>query len=166
MPLPPAYKPNTSYTWAIEHDLNELPAVYTSNISYGSSSDHEDEPDMYYQSTDIKRAEMDLESLRSNHAEVKRSKSLLPAYALVILGRSRYYIRAVVVLVMVLSMILILTGIGKFSTAKHNPDFDQIPKPAPIIDQPCIVFSGIAGMNLVLSTALLLTSCFSSKVSI
>jgi len=167
VPLPPAYKPNTSYSWTIEHDVRDLPSAYTANISYGAASDNEDDPDMYYQTKDSKRGSfrlaMDQESLRSNHAEVTRSKSLMPAYILVLLSKSRYYIRALAILVMILSMVLILTGVAKFSNAKKNPQYKDISKPAPITDQPCIVFSGIAAMNLVLSAALLLTSCFSSK---
>lgn len=65
---------------------------------------------------------------------------------------------------MILSMALILTGVAKFSHAKGNSNFESVPRPAPITDHPCIVFSGIAAMNLVLSLVLLLTSCFSSKV--
>lgn len=170
VPLPPAYKSPTSYAWPSDHEVNEPPSAYASNISYGATPDHEDDPDMYYQTKDSKPqpfqvVDMETQSLRSNHDEVRRSKGVLPAYALVFISKSRYYIRALAIIIMILSVILILTGIGKFSKAKKNPNFDKIPKPAPITDQPCVVFTGIAVMNLVLSALLILTSCFSSKVS-
>lgn len=54
-----------------------------------------------------------------------------------------------------------------FGKAQNKPGhpLDNVPKPATITDHPCIVFTGVAAMNLALSIAVLSLSCISSKVS-
>lgn len=98
--------------------------------------------------------------------EVERSTGTKRASLLIFLRDSRIYIRVLAVIIMVVSVSLILTGVVRFEQAKKKPGqpLDAIPKPSKITDYPCIVFSGIAAMNLVLSIAVLCLSCLSSKV--
>ncbi len=68
---------------------------------------------------------------------------------------------------MIISLSLILTAVVMFSKAQNKPGhpLDSIPQPPTgISDSPCVVFSGVAAMNLVLSIAILSLSCMSSKV--
>jgi hypothetical protein len=69
---------------------------------------------------------------------------------------------------MIVSLSLILTAVVRFEQAQKKPGhpLNNVPKPSNITVNPCIVFSGIAGMNLVLGFGLLALSCLSSKVCI
>jgi len=66
---------------------------------------------------------------------------------------------------MIVSLSLILTAVISFAKAQKkagNP-LNNVPKPAPITAHPCVVFSGVAAMNLVFSVSVLCLSCMSSK---
>lgn len=85
----------------------------------------------------------------------------------IFLRDSRIYIRVLAVLIMIISLSLILSAVVMFAKAQKKPGhpLDSIPQPPTgITDTPCIVFSGIAAMNLVLSIAIISLSCISSKV--
>jgi predicted tellurium resistance membrane protein TerC len=77
------------------------------------------------------------------------------------------YIRVLAILIMLVSFSLILTAVVMFGKAQNKPGhpLDNVPKPTTITDHPCIVFSGVAALNLVLSTAVFSLSCISSKVN-
>jgi hypothetical protein len=69
---------------------------------------------------------------------------------------------------MLVSLSLILTAVVMFGKAQNKPGhpLDAIPKPATITDHPCIVFSAVAALNLLLSLTVFSLSCISSKVSL
>lgn len=84
---------------------------------------------------------------------------------LLFLRDSRIYIRVLAILVMVVSFSLILTAVVMWGKAENNPSLNNVPKPAvAITDHPCIVFTGVAAMNLCISITVLSLSCLSSKV--
>jgi cytochrome c biogenesis factor len=103
---------------------------------------------------------------KEEEAEVstgKRQKSVL-----IFLRSSRFYIRVIAVLIMIVSLALILTAIISFANAQKkagNP-LNNVSKSATITDHPCVVFSGVAAMNLVFSISILCLSCMSSKVGL
>jgi len=76
------------------------------------------------------------------------------------------YIRVLAILIMLVSFSLILTAVIMFGKAQNKPGhpLDNVPKPATITDHPCIVFSGVAALNLVLSIVVFSLSCISSKL--
>lgn len=84
---------------------------------------------------------------------------------LIFLRDSRIYIRVLAILIMLVSFSLVLTAVIMFGKAQNQlgHPLDNVPKPAAITDHPCIVFTGVAAMNLVLSVAVLSLSCVSSK---
>lgn len=110
------------------------------------------------------------DSLQENNNKKPEEEAISKAKTrpslLIYLRDSRIYIRVLAVIMMIVSLSLILTAVVMFSKAKNKSGhpLDSIPQPPPgITDSPCIVFSGIAAMNLVLSTGLLSLSCMSSK---
>lgn len=163
--MPPPYNSSNSYGWPGEPMNHQSPSVHSSETSYEHG---EGNHPTYHQPKDSKiqsfRVDSDYESLHSSHEDGKRPKSMKPVYIFWFLSKSRYYIRAVAIMVMVISVALILTGAVKFSRAMNDPRFDQIPKNAPITVHPCVVFTGVAALNLALSAAVLLMSCVSTKV--
>jgi len=111
----------------------------------------------------------DIDSFEGNH-DTEYQKSLEDGRRLgkrqisllMILRGSRIYIRVAAALCMIVSLSLVLAAIISFAKAKNDPK-DPLKPTIPVTDHPCIVFSGIAAMNLVLSISLLLLSCMSSK---
>jgi uncharacterized membrane protein SpoIIM required for sporulation len=87
---------------------------------------------------------------------------------LIFLRDSRIYIRVLAILIMIVSLSLILTAVIMFEKAQNRPGhpLDAVPKPAAITDHPCIVFAGVAAMNLLLSLVILNLSWLSSKVGL
>jgi len=170
-PVPLHFKSSViSYPRPLEQLKPAIPSAYSSKVSYGSSTTLEDDPDMYYEERDRKKesfsqVDTDTESLKSRHSGVKLPQSPKPTLLISYLSKSRYYIRGLAIMVMIITLTLILTGIIKFAIAQNDPGhpLDSVPKNAPITDHPCIVFSGIAGMNLVLSGGMLLVSYSSNK---
>lgn len=106
--------------------------------------------------------ESDTESLVAPSPPSKERSALL-----IYLCNFLIYTRVFSILVIVISLGLIVSGIASFERAKKDPSnpLDHIPKQAQINDQPCIVFSGIATMNLVLSGGVLVLYRLLSKVS-
>ena len=153
-----------------------LPMAYTRQIAYDYSKNQYYNPNLHVENHESKRDTVDstvtevdsLESKRDNEkiqeedfATAKFQKSILMH-----LRNSRFYIRAFAVLVMISSLSLIVTAVVMFSKAKRQPGnpLGQVPQPAPITDRPCIVFSGVAAMNLILSLSVFWLGCASSKV--
>lgn len=98
--------------------------------------------------------------------EGKTSTGTERSSLLIFLKDSRIYVRVLAIVIMIISLSLILTAVVQFAQAKKKPGhpLDDVPKPAGITDNPCIVFSGVAAMNLLLSISLFVLSCVSSKV--
>lgn len=149
-----------------------FPAAYTRQLSYGLSNPHNHDPNVYVRDCDSsdsrKSFGTEVDSLEKNSEKEgdenisngKRKKSVL-----LFLRDSRFYIRVIAVLIMIVSLSLILTAIISFAKAQKNGNsLSNVPKPAPITDHPCVVFSGVAVMNLVFSISILCVSCMSSKV--
>lgn len=151
-PLPAAYTRQLSYGFPIpqHHSPNVYVRDYGSSVSERSPGKEIDSP----QEDNGKDGEQDFSS-------GKRKKSML-----LFLRDSRFYIRIITVLIMMVSLSLVLTAIISFSKAQKkagNP-LNSVPKKAHITDHPCLVFSGVAVMNLVFSISILCVSCMSSKV--
>jgi hypothetical protein len=102
------------------------------------------------------------EDQEQEHSTGKMQKSVL-----IFLRDSRIYIRVAAILIMLVSLSLILTAVIMFGKAQNKPGhpLDKVPKSATITDHPCIVFTGVAAMNLLLSVSVLSLSCISSKAS-
>jgi hypothetical protein len=149
--------------------LVPVPAAYTKDVSYNYSTNH-DSPSSYIDKENkrdtLQSTEYEVDNLKNNEQE-KNSTGTGRAWdrALRMLNNSRFYIRILAVLIMIVSLALILSAVIHFAKAKRAPGhpLNQVPQQAPITDQPCIVFSGIAFMNLFLSVAILVISCASSK---
>jgi hypothetical protein len=144
-----------------------IPAAYTHNYSTTQYYN----PSFYIDNEGNKRdtlhsTEYEVDSLKNDEPE-KNPTSAGRAWdcALRMLNNSRFYIRILAVLMMIVSLTLILSAVIHFVKARRAPGqpLNQVPQPAPITDQPCIVFSGVAFMNLFLSVAMLVVSCVSSK---
>jgi hypothetical protein len=142
-------------------------------LSYGLSKPQYNDPNVYVEEYDsngsAKSPNTEVDSLDKNNNEVdekeistgKRKKSVL-----IFLRDSRFYIRVLAVLIMIISLSLILTAVISFAKAQKkagNP-LNNVPKPAAITDHPCVVFSGVAAMNLIFSISILCLSFMSSKV--
>jgi len=152
-----------------------VPAAYTRNVSYDYSKNQYYRPVLSNKSnsvwTPISESQISLKGLTGNdigekESEKEEGSSGRPHTSLLIFLRgSRYYIRVLAILVMIVSFSLILTAIISFSKAQGKPNhpLDSVPTPAPITDRPCIVFAGISAMNLVFSIAIISLSCISSK---
>jgi len=98
--------------------------------------------------------------------EEETSRAKTRSSLLIYLRDSRIYLRVLAILIMIVSLSLILSAVVMFSKAQNKPGhpLDAIPQPPTgITDRPCIVFSGVAVMNLILSIGLLSLSCISSK---
>ena len=107
-----------------------------------------------------------MEKKPQNDGEEDISNGKRKTSMLLFLKDSRSYIRVIAVLIMIVSLSLVSTAIITFSKARKragNP-LNNVPKNAPITDHPCIVFSGVAVMNLVFSISIVCVSCISSKV--
>ena len=150
-----------------------LPRAYTRQLSYGLSKTQYNDPNIYVDEYDsngsAKSPSTEVDSLDQNNKEEdekevstgKRKKSVL-----IFLRDSRIYVRVLAVLIMIVSLSLVLTAVISFAKAqkKSGHPLDNVPKAASITDHPCIVFSGVAVMNLVFSILILTLSFMSSKV--
>lgn len=104
------------------------------------------------------------EDEKAQEEEVSAAK--MRSSLLLYLRDSRIYIQVLAVLIMIVSLSLILSAVVMFSKAQNQPGhpLNSVPQPPTgITDSPCIVFSGVAAMNLVLSVVVLSLSCMSSK---
>jgi hypothetical protein len=196
---------NHTLTCSIEGQNTEvpLPAAYTRQLSYGYTNDHHHDPNFYTEVKEpiVQSPESEVSSLKDDEQEIstgKRQKSVL-----IFLRSSRFYIRALAILVMIASLSLILTAVIMFSKAQKKPGnpLSSVPQPAPITDKvskvlcyctlttlsycsesmshssyshlstcgtnvlikPCLVFTGVAAMNLMLSLTVFALSLKSSK---
>lgn len=156
--------------WPLQHTV-PLPLAYSRNVSYDYSRSPSFSQSLYADKNSVRTPSSDVDSFTGEHngAGHKNQESGLPLgkrqlSLLIILRGSRIYTRVATVVVMLGSLSLILAAIISFSKAKNNPT-TPLRSNVPVTDQPCIVFSGIAAMNLVLSISLLVLSCASSKVS-
>jgi hypothetical protein len=149
-----------------------IPAAYTRHLSYNQANLQDHNPNVYVESkrdTVQTTTTTESESLKPKDEEEedkdqevstgKRQKSLL-----IFLRDSRIYIRVLAILIMIVSFSLILTAVIMWSKAQNKPSLASVPKPAAITDHPCIVFTGVAAMNLCISITVLSLSCLSSKV--
>jgi hypothetical protein len=146
-----------------------VPAAYTRHLSYNAVNEEYHDPIVFVASkrdTVQTIATTEAESLKPKDEEDKdqevstgkEKKSLL-----IFLRDSRIYIRVLAILIMIVSFSLILTAVIMWGKAQNKPSINNIPKPATITDHPCIVFTGVAAMNLCISITVLSLSCLSSK---
>jgi len=140
-----------------------LPAASTRQLSYGISNSRFNDPKVYVPESGSGEYSLERKDKKCGEGAPNgtRQKSIL-----LFLEDLRFYIRAIAILIMIVSLSLILTAVISFAKArkKHGHPLDNVPQAAPITDYPCIVFSGITVMNLVFSLSLLCVSCMSSKV--
>ena len=150
-----------------------LPAAYTRQVSYDSSKRSDYSPSVYSENkrTFVQSPLSEFDSLKGSYQDeeyegedqstAKRRQSVL-----ILLLNSRLFFRVLIVLVMCTSLALVLTAVIKFALAQKKPShpLSSIPQNAPITDHPCIVFSGVAVMNLFLSVSIFIIACKSSKV--
>jgi len=153
-----------------------LPAAYPRNFSYNYPTNH------YYAYTDKNLAQTaitplsEFHSLKSSRSydddwgskdpEPQRKLGRRHTSVLLILGGMRFYVRVFTVLVIITSFSLVMTAVISFATAQRDPfhRLENAPQPpVPITDHPCVVFSGVSVMNLVISVSLLIVSCCSRK---
>lgn len=152
-----------------------VPVAYSRQVSFGYSKnvlDEKDDPNVYVkrdihsssstEGNNLKEKDEEKEQDQEGNSTGKSQKSLL-----IFLHNSRIYIRVAAILIMLVSFSLILTAVIMFGKAQKKPGhpLDNVPQPAPITDHPCIVFTGVAVMNLLLSVIVLSLGCMSSKVS-
>jgi len=149
-----------------------VPAAYGRQVSFGHSNSPSDEkydPDVFVKRDIHSSSSTELSSLREKDEEQEQDESTgkLQKSVLIYIQSSRIYIRVLAILIMVVAFSLILTAVIMFGRAQNKPGhpLDSVPKQATITDHPCIVFTGVAAMNLVLSVFVLSLSCVSSKVS-
>jgi len=148
-----------------------VPAAYSRQVSFGYSKHVPNEyhdPNVYVEAKrNIHSSTTEADSLKEkdDEAEQEVSTGKMQKSLLIFLQDSRIYIRVLAILIMLVSFSLILTAVIMFGKAQNKPGhpLDNVPKPANITDHPCIVFTGVAAMNLVLSVAVLSLSCVSSK---
>ncbi len=152
-----------------------VPAAYSRQVSFGYSKnvpDEKDDPNVYVkrdvfsssstEGSSLKEKDDEKEQYQEGNSTGKSQKSLL-----IFLHNSRIYIRVAAILIMLVSFSLVLTAVIMFGKAQKKPGhpLDIVPQPAPITDHPCIVFTGVAVMNFLLSVIVLSLGCMSSKVS-
>jgi hypothetical protein len=150
-----------------------VPATYARQVSFGYSNSPLDEkydPNIYVKRDIHSSSSTETSSSlkeKDEEQEQEESTGKLQKSVLIYIQSSRIYIRILAILIMVVSLSLILTAVIMFENAQNKPGhpLDNIPKPATITDHPCIVFTGVAVMNLVLSVMVLSLSCVSGKVS-
>ena len=149
-----------------------IPAAYTRHLSYDLTKQQ------YYHKPGTNGIEDrklnavqsdadEIDSLKDSGQDEKGSPlGKIQLSLLIFLRGSRIWIRVLAILIMIVSFSLILTAVIMFAKAQKHPGhpLDSVPKAAPITDQPCIVFTGIAAMNLAISVAVLSLSCISSRV--
>ncbi|KAE8441839.1 hypothetical protein EG329_004240 [Mollisiaceae sp. DMI_Dod_QoI] len=149
-----------------------VPAAYTRHLSYGVSKDSQFNHHVYVEPKGVMTEPhvTERDNLREKAQDREQEEEVPTASTrtslLIFLRDSRIYIRVLAVLIMIISLSLILTAVVMFSKAQNKPGhpLDSIPQPPTgISDSPCVVFSGVAAMNLVLSIAILSLSCMSSK---
>ncbi|TVY27370.1 hypothetical protein LHYA1_G002975 [Lachnellula hyalina] len=151
-----------------------VPSAYTGQLSYGPSESTPHNPLIYDANADSNQdvvgsgvAEVDSVKVDSDDekGDGKTSTGAKRSSLLIFLKDSRIYVRVLAIVIMIISLSLILIAVVQFAQAKKKPGhpLDAVPKPSSITDYPCIVFSGVAAMNLVLSISLFVLSCVSSK---
>ena len=157
---------------ALQEPAVPVPAAYTREVSFRRSNwplDEKHDPDIYIQRDIYSSSSTDASSLKEKDEEEEQEESTgkLRKSVLIYIQSYRIYIRVLAILIMVVAFSLILTAVIMFGKAQNKPGhpLDNVPKPASITDHPCIVFTGVAAMNLVLSVFVLSLSCISSKVS-
>lgn len=147
-----------------------LPAAYSRQVSYDVSKNRPHNPNVYnWDKRDTTlSATTEIDSLKvddKNDGKDMTSTGKHQKSVLIFIRDSRIYIRVLAILTMIVSLSLILTAVISFLSAQNKPGhpLDSVPKPTKITVHPCIVFSGVAAMNLVFSIAILSLSCISSK---
>jgi hypothetical protein len=149
-----------------------VPAAYFRQVSFGYSKNDQHNSNFDVDTKhDIHSSTTDFDSLKSKDEERDEqdvSTGKMQKSVLIFLWDSRIYIRVLAILIMVVSLSLILTAVIMFEKAQNTlgHPLDAVPKPATITDHPCLVFTGITAVNLLLSVAILSLSCTSSKVSL
>jgi hypothetical protein len=152
-----------------------VPAAYSRQVSFGylkNVSDEKDDRNVYVKRDIYSSSSTEGNSLKENDEEKEQDQAGNPTgksqkSLLIFLHNSRIYIRVAAILIMLVSFSLVLTAVIMFGKARNKPGhpLDNVPQPAPITDHPCIVFTGVAVMNFLLSVTVLSLSCMSSKVS-
>jgi len=148
-----------------------VPAAYSRQVSFGYSKNDSNEyhnPNVYVETKrDIHSATTEADSFNEKDEEQEQefSTGKMQKSVLIFLRDSKIYIRVLAILIMIVSFSLILTAVIMFGKAQNKPGhpLDNVPKPATITDHPCVVFTSVAAMNLILSVAVLSLSCVSSK---
>jgi len=148
-----------------------VPAAYSRQVSFGYSKNDSNEyhnPNVYVETKrDIHSATTEADSLneKDEKQEQEFSTGKMQKSVLIFLRDSKIYIRVLAILIMIVSFSLILTAVIMFGKAQNKPGhpLDNVPKPATITDHPCVVFTSVAALNLILSVAVLSLSCVSSK---
>jgi hypothetical protein len=152
-----------------------FPLAYSQHLSYSCSQSRYNDSNVYVveeydsgmstKTTITEVASLDKDSMRAHEEELpKRKRHHL---VLIFLVYFRVYVRVLAALIMVTSLSLVLTAVILFEKAQHEKghSLDKVPMPSETItDFPCMVFSGVAFMNLAFSITLLCLSSMSSKV--
>jgi hypothetical protein len=149
-----------------------LPAAYNRVVSFNQKTHPEPDhsPHVYVEPKKDASPFVESESLKEDNDDEKEGQEVsngkTQTSVLIFLRDSRIYIRVLAVLIMIISFSLIITAVSMFAKAQKQPGnpLDAIPKRAQITDHPCIVFSGVAAMNLAISLTILGLSWLSSKV--
>jgi hypothetical protein len=164
-------------TTPLEHALQEaavpVPAAYSRQVSFGYSKniEKEDHDPNVYVKREIHSSSTEVDSLKERDEEQEQqqeeSTGKTKKSVLIFIQSSRIYIRVAAILIMLISFSLILTAVIMFGKAQNKPGhpLDNVPHLATITDRPCLVFTGVAVMNLLLSVTVLSLSCLSSKVN-
>jgi len=161
VPIPRAYTRTLAYDVSAH---NPISYDYLKNQYYNPNASSERGPSK----RDAISTISEYESLYKEVEEETDSSAKFRKPMFRYLKNSRLWIRTLTIMVMITSASLILTAIIKFNNAKNAPGqaFNNIPQPAPITDHPCIVFTGIAVMNLLLSITVWTLSCCSTSFHI
>jgi hypothetical protein len=156
---------------ALQESVVPVPAAYSRQVSFGYSkapSNENNDPNVYVK-RDVHSSSAETNSLKEKDEEQEQEESTgkMQKSVLIFIQDYQIYIRVLAILIMLVSFSLILTAVIMFGKAQNKPGhpLDNVPKPATITDHPCIVFSGVAALNLVLSIVVFSLSCISSKVN-
>jgi hypothetical protein len=154
---------------ALQESVVPVPAAYSRQVSFGYSkapSNENNDPNAYVK-RDVHSSSAETNSLKEKDEEQEQEESTgkMQKSVLIFIQDYQIYIRVLAILIMLVSFSLILTAVIMFGKAQNKPGhpLDNVPKPATITDHPCIVFSGVAALNLVLSIVVFSLSCISSK---
>ncbi|TAQ90551.1 hypothetical protein B7494_g1105 [Chlorociboria aeruginascens] len=151
--------------------ITPLPTAYNRQVAYDSTKNQ------YYSLTPYTTPwDLKCETASSSTAELRSLDVSGDIYQEISTGKPRkslmlwlrdckIIIRALAIVILIISVAMILTAVTQFENAKQQPNhpLNTIPQQAPVTDTPCLVFSGVAALNLIFSITLLVFACVSSK---